>query len=327
MPLRDPVFNPPFNVVRASHVELGVSDLARSRAFYVDCLGYIVSDEDKDALYLRGVEERNHHSVVLRGSKDIAALAIGFKVGGEEDLDKAAEWLAARKLPVSWPNVPFQGRTLRTVDPVGMPIDLYFKMDRVKSMLQKYAAYQGARIQRIDHINCFTPDVQASYDFYTELGFRLTETTETEGADPKLWAVWMQRRGSTHDLAFTNGRGPRLHHIGVWNANALDILHTCDVMATSGYLANMERGPGRHGIANAFFLYVRDPDNHRVELFTSDYLTVDTDHEPIRWTLDDPQRQTLWGHPAPKSWFEEGSPFCNVPVRDPVLEARPVVAR
>ena len=32
-----------------------------------------------------------------------------------------------------------------------------------------------ARIQRIDHINCFTPDVQASYDFYTELGFRLSK--------------------------------------------------------------------------------------------------------------------------------------------------------
>ena len=327
MPLRDPVFNPPFNIVRASHVELGVSDLARSRAFYVDCLGYIVSDEDNNALYLRGVEERNHHSVVLRKSDDIAALAIGFKVGAEEDLDKAADWLERRKLAVSWPNVPFQGRTLRFHDPVGMPVDLYFKMDRVPSMLQKYAAYQGARIQRIDHINCFTPDVQASYDFYTELGFRLTETTETEGADPKLWAVWMQRRGSTHDLAFTNGRGPRLHHIGVWNSNTLDILHTCDVMATSGYLANMERGPGRHGIANAFFLYVRDPDKHRVELFTSDYLTVDTDHEPIRWTLDDPQRQTLWGHPAPKSWFEEGSQFAGVPVREPVLAARPVVAR
>src|SRR6187402_1954814 len=107
MPLRDPVFNPPFNIVRASHVELGVSDLAASRAFYVDCLGYIVSDEDSGALYLRGVEERNHHSVVLRKSQDIAALAIGFKVAGEEDLDKAAEWLSARGLPVSWPKLPF----------------------------------------------------------------------------------------------------------------------------------------------------------------------------------------------------------------------------
>jgi catechol 2,3-dioxygenase-like lactoylglutathione lyase family enzyme len=82
MPLRDPVFNPPFNIVRASHVELGVSDLAKSRAFYVDCLGYIVSDEDTDVLYLRGVEERNHHSVVLRKSKDICDRLQGRQRGG-----------------------------------------------------------------------------------------------------------------------------------------------------------------------------------------------------------------------------------------------------
>jgi len=194
-------------------------------------------------------------------------------------------------------------------------------------MLQQYSAYQGARIQRIDHINCFTPDVQASYDFYADLGFRLTEYTETDDRDPKLWAVWMHRKGNVHDLAFTNGRGPRLHHIGVWTAGALDILHICDVMATSGYLANMERGPGRHGISNAFFLYVRDPDGHRVELFTSDYLTVDPDLAPIRWSLADPQRQTLWGQPAPKSWFEEGSLFDGVAVREPALAAQPIVAR
>src|SRR5579864_3505464 len=184
----------------------------------------------------------------------------------------------------------------------------------------------SARIQRIDHLNCFTPDVQASYDFYSELGFRLTEYSETDGADPKLWAVWLQRKGNVHDLAFTNGLGPRLHHVGVWTASVLDIIHICDVMATSGYLANMERGPGRHGISNAFFLYVRDPDGHRVELFTSDYLTADPDHEPLRWSLRDPQRQTLWGHPAPRSWFEEGSVFSDITPRAPVLAAQPIVA-
>jgi catechol 2,3-dioxygenase len=208
-----------------------------------------------------------------------------------------------------------------------MPLDFYARMDQAPSMLQRYAAHQGARIQRIDHLNCFTPDVQGSYDFYADLGFRLTEYTETEDVPAKLWAVWMHRKGNVHDLAFTNGRGPRLHHIGVWTAGALDILHICDVMATSGWLANMERGPGRHGISNAFFLYVRDPDGHRIELFTSDYLTVDPDLEPIRWTLRDPQRQTLWGHPAPKSWFEEGTQFAGVPLREPVLAAQPIVAR
>ena len=327
MPVRPHVFDPPFRVVRASHVELGVRDLARARAFYVDCLGYLVSAEDSGALYLRGVEERNHHSLVLRRMPEPVVAALGFKLASEDEMDRAAHWFRSRNLPVSFPELPFQGRTLRTADPTGMPLDLYHRMDQSERMLQRYAAHKGARIQRIDHINCFTPDVQQSYDFYTELGFRLTEYTETDGADPKLWAVWLHRKGNVHDLAFTNGHGPRLHHVGVWTAGALDILNICDVMATCGYLANMERGPGRHGISNAFFLYIRDPDGHRIELFTSDYLTVDPDHEPIRWSLDDPQRQTLWGHPAPKSWFEEGSEFVRVRVREPVLAARPVVAR
>ena len=70
----------------------------------------------------------------------------------------------------------------------------------------------------------------------------------------------------------------------------------------------IERGPGRHGITNAYFLYLRDPDGHRIELYTSDYLSVDPDFEPIRWQLHDPRRQALWGGNAPKSWFLEGSP-------------------
>ncbi len=326
MPIRPPVFDPPFNVVRASHVELGVRDLACARAFYVDCLGLLVSDETADALYLRGVEERNHHSIVLKQVREAKAHALGFKLAGEDDLDRATSWFARRNLPVSFPSVPHQGRTLRTADIFGTPIELYATMDQAPSMLQKYASHQGARIQRIDHLNCFTPDVQASYDFYSELGFRLTEYSETDGDDPKLWAVWLQRKGNVHDIAFTNGFGPRLHHVGLWTSGILDIIHVCDVMATSGYLANMERGPGRHGISNAFFLYVRDPDGHRVELFTSDYLAVDPDHAPIRWSLTDPQRQTLWGQPAPASWFEEGSVFSCIVPRQPVLTAQPIVA-
>jgi catechol 2,3-dioxygenase len=327
MPIRKPVLDPPFAIVRASHAELAVLDLGRARAFYVDCLGYLVSAESPNVLHLRGIEERNHHSLVLRRASEPAALALGFKVASEDDLDRAAFWFARKGLPTTFAEPAHMGRTLRTADPFGMPLEFYARMEQSERMLQNYAAHRGARIQRIDHLNCFTPDVQGAYDFYNILGFRLTEYTETEDRDPKLWAVWMHRKGNVHDLAFTNGRGPRLHHVGVWVASALDILNICDVMATSGWLASMERGPGRHGISNAFFLYIRDPDGHRIELFTSDYLTVDPDLEPLRWSLSDPQRQTLWGHPAPKSWFEEGSTFGGVPVHEPVMAAQPVVAR
>ncbi len=111
MPVRKPVFDPPFNVVRASHVELGVRDLAASRAFYVDCLGYLVTEETHEALYLRAVEERNHHSIVLRAGREPTAHAIGFKLASEDDLDRAASWFARKNLPTSFPEVPFQRRT------------------------------------------------------------------------------------------------------------------------------------------------------------------------------------------------------------------------
>src|SRR5258708_22598661 len=99
----------------------------------------------------------------------------------------------------------------------------------------------------------------------------------------------------------------------------MEILHLCEVMASSGYLKNSERGPGRHGISNAFFLYIRDPDGHRLELYTSDYFTMDHDHEPMRWSLKDPLRQTLWGAPAPRPWFEQGAAFPGHAVQEPLL--------
>jgi len=325
VPVRPPNFQPPFNIVRVAYIDWNVPDIARSKTFWVDALGLIVSEETRDAVYLRGLEERNHHSVVLRRASEPHVTAVGFKVFSEADLDLAAQYFTSIGLTHRFVEKPAQGRTLSVVDPVGTPFEFFFKMPQVPSMLRQYGAYRGAFIQRIDHVNCFSPDVQASYDFFNALGFRTTEYAAVDGSD-QIWSVWLHRKGNVHDIAFTNGRGPRFHHVGMWVSTITDIIHMCDVLSTTGWLASMERGPGRHGLSNAFFLYLRDPDGHRVELFTSDYLTVDPDHEPTRWELRDPQRQTLWGMPAPKSWFEEGSVFVGQPTRESVLEAQPLVA-
>ena len=317
--------HPPFNVVRVSHVEYGVGDLGRSRAFWVDALGFIVTTETRDVLYLRGLEERSHHSVVLRRDEAPIVRRLGFRVFEEEDLDRAAHFFRANGLRSEFADVPQQSRTLRATDPLGMPLEFCAGMDGAERMLQRYGAYRGARPQRIDHLNCFSPEVQASHDFYRGIGFRTTEYTVAEDNE-SLWAVWLHRKGNVHDLAFTNGAGPRLHHIGIWVSQVTDIIAACDLLSTTGWLHSLERGPGRHGISNAFFLYLRDPDGHRIELFNSDYLTVDPDLEPIRWNLRDPRRQTLWGAPAPKCWFEEGSVFENLAVRAPELAAQPIVA-
>ncbi|MBB4123241.1 3,4-dihydroxyphenylacetate 2,3-dioxygenase [Martelella radicis] len=325
MPIPAANLYPPFNIVRLSHVEFAVTDLAASRAFYVDTLGLQVTDEDASTIYLRAMEERGHHCIILSKAEEARARYLSFKVYAEEDLDKAHDWFKAQGKPAEWVERPHQGRTLSTVDNFGAPIEFYFKMERLEPIHQKYALYHGVKPLRIDHFNCFSPDVDASVAFYNEIGFRVTEYTEDEETG-KLWAAWTHRKGGVHDIAFTNGRGPRLHHTAFWVPTPLNIIDLCDLMATTGYVSNIERGPGRHGISNAFFLYIIDPDGHRIEIYCSDYQTVDPDLEPIKWDLKDPQRQTLWGAPAPKSWFEHGSLFADVEPEEPLLKAQPIIA-
>jgi catechol 2,3-dioxygenase len=325
LPIPDPNLYPDFNVVRLSHIELVVRDLDASRRFYADTLGLHVSAQDENHLYLRGMEERNHHCLVLTKGDTPVARRLGFKVYSDSDLDKAKIWFEQRNLETTWVERPHHGRTLLTRDNMGVPLEFYATMERLPSIHQQYKLYRGVKPLRIDHFNCFSVDVDASVEFYNHMGFRLTEYTEDESSH-RLWAAWMHRKGSVHDMAFTNGKGPRLHHVAFWVPTPLNIIDLLDLMSTTGYLVNIERGPGRHGISNAFFLYVRDPDGHRIEIYCSDYLTVDPDHEPVRWDLKNPQRQTLWGAPAPKSWFEEGTPFDGIDVRDPVMAGQPIIA-
>ena len=325
MPVPAPNLYPPFNILRLSHVDYGVTDLAASRAFYADTLGLQITYEDDARITFRAMEERGHYCVSLVKSDTADVRALAFKLFDEPDLDQAEAFFKSRDLPTEWVERPYMDRVLRTQDPWGIPLEFYVKMDRLPTIHQQYKLYHGAKPLRIDHFNMFSADVDASVAFYNDIGFRVTEYTEDDNSG-KIWAAWMHRKGGVHDVAFTNGFGPRLHHTAFWVSNPLNIIDLLDLMSTTGYVANIERGPGRHGISNAFFLYVRDPDGHRIEIYCSDYQTVDPDLEPIRWALDDPQRQTLWGAPAPRSWFEEGSLFEGTTPVAPQLTAQPIIA-
>ena len=326
MPVPVPNLYPEFNIVRLSHACLNVSDLAASKRFYTDILGFDVTDETDSHIYLRAMEERGHHCLILQKSALAGTVELmGYKTFDKPDLDRAEAYFTARGRPTEWIERPYQGRTLLTSDNMGMPLEFYHKMDRLPTIHQNYAQYRGVKPLRIDHVNCFSPDVDSSVAFYNDMGFRVTEYTEDDDSK-RLWAAWMHRKGGVHDIAFTNGTGPRLHHIAFWVPTPLNIIDLLDLMSTTGYVKHIERGPGRHGISNAFFLYILDPDGHRIEIYCSDYLTVDPDHEPIKWALDDPQRQTLWGAAAPKSWFEHGAEFVGVEISASDMKASPIIA-
>ena len=136
--------------------------------------------------------------------------------------------------------------------------------------------------------------------FWLALGFRCSEYISTDdAADERITGAWLLRKPTVHDVALTAGTGPRLHHFAYWIAEPAGVLRACDQLA-GGYHADViERGPGRHGVSNAFFVYLRDPDGHRIELYSCDYYTGDPDHEPLRWSVNDPRCRSFYGTRAP----------------------------
>jgi len=299
------------SITRAGHIEFRVTDLGRAREFYVDVLGFIEVDQDAEHLYLGGLEEREHHGLVLRHADSPGVTHLAFRVSDPEGLDRLAELYENNGCPLRW--IPEgtergQGRSLRVQDPTGLPLEFYHAMESRPRLLQRFELYRGATIMRLDHFNCQVPQVQPAYDWFTQrLGFSCSELTVTEDQPPCLWAAWLHRKQNVHDIALMNGIGPRLHHAGFWVSDQLSVLRACDVLAASGFAESIERGPGRHGLSNAFFVYLRDPDGNRIELYTSDYLIPDPDWEPVRWSINDPRRATFWGHKPPASWFDEAS--------------------
>ncbi|WP_243065140.1 3,4-dihydroxyphenylacetate 2,3-dioxygenase [Humibacter sp. RRB41] len=314
--------NPPFELTRASHVRLAVTDLEASRDFYRDVVGLVVSEETDDAVYLRGLEESAHHSLVLERGEVAQALRVGLRVRTDDDIVAAERYFADTGIEHERVERPHQGPTLLFSDPVGTHMELTSSMDLLPRKMQNFDEFVAGAPQRIDHFQCITYDVQAGTDFWTGLGMRMSEYTAKDGTD-ELWGTWMEVKGNTHDLVFTNGHGPRLHHFAYTVPDGISLLHAADVAGALGFGEEIDRGPGRHGISNALFLYLRDPDQHRVELFTTHYQFIDLEDEPIRWDISNAKRAQLWGMPASNRWFFEASEFPGEVLHEPLLHANP----
>ncbi len=315
-------FSPPFAITRASHVSLSVTDLEASRDFYRDVIGLVVTEETDDAVYLRGLEEAAHHSLVLERGTDAKALRVGLRVRTDADIIAAERHFASAGIEHERVEKPFQGPTLQFRDPVGTHMELTSSMQTVPRKMQAFDEFVAGAPQRLDHYQVVTYDVQAATDFWMGLGMRMSEYTATDGTD-ELWGTWMEVKGNTHDLVFTNGRGPRLHHFAYTVPDGLSLLHAADVAGAKGFGDEIDRGPGRHGISNALFLYLRDPDQHRIELFTTHYQFIDLEDEPLRWDVSNPKRAQLWGMPASNRWFFEASEFPGETLTEPLLQATP----
>ncbi len=294
----------PPDIVRCAYMEIVVTDLEASRNFYVNVLDLVVTEEDENTVYLRSFEEFIHHNLVLRKGPIAAVAAFSYRVRTPEDLDRAVAFYTELGCRVERRAEGFTkgvGDSVRVEDPLGFPYEFFYDVEHVERLAWRYDLYTPGALVRLDHFNQVTPDVPRAVKYMEDLGFRVTEDIQDEAGT--TYAAWMRRKPTVHDTAMTGGDGPRMHHVAFATHEKHNIIAICDKLGALRMSDVIERGPGRHGVSNAFYLYVRDPDGHRVEIYTQDYYTGDPDNPVVTWDVHDNQRRDWWGNPVVPSWY------------------------
>ena len=310
-------FSPPFNITRASHMVFTSRDLARSRDFYVEVVGLLVTEEDANTVYLRGVEEACHHSLTLKKATDKPYCErVGLRVFMDEDLEKAKAYFDRVGLPAKWVEVPHQGRTLHVNDVAGTPLELCASMEVQPRMHTFIKDHKGAAARRMDHYQILVPNVRETAAFYMGLGFRISDYMALKGTD-EIVATFLHRKDNPWDLVFLTRDGPRFHHFGYVIESMSDMIRACDVAGNTGFANAIEHGPARHGASHSYYTYLRDPDGHRCELLLPAVQLIDIEDGPVRYDIAPGFSENAWGYPAPRTWVEEASIFPGVQLTAP----------
>lgn len=135
------------DVLRCASMELVVTDLERSRNFYVDVLGLVVTEEDENTIYLRSIEEFIHHNLILRKGETAAVAAFSYRVRTPEDLDKAEKFYSARGCQVRRNKDGFVkglGDSVRVQDPLGFPYEFFYDVEHVERLAWRYDLHTPA---------------------------------------------------------------------------------------------------------------------------------------------------------------------------------------
>ena len=238
---------PPPDIVRCAYAELVVTDLARARWFWVDVLGFVVTESGPGVLYLRGYDELTHHNLILTEGAEPAAGRLAFRVRTPADLDLTVEFydrLGCRTARVTAGTTPGIGAAVRAQDPLGFTVEFFHHATLADRLQQRYDLRRGAEVARLDHFNIVVPDVRSAYEYYRSLGFGLSETIEDAQT---LYAAWMYRKQTVHDVALTGGAGPRLHHLGFFAHESHHVLRICDILGSLHQEDHIERAPDAMG--------------------------------------------------------------------------------
>jgi catechol 2,3-dioxygenase len=244
--------------------------------------------------YFKCLDERDHHSLVLREADRPGMDFYGFKV-----LDEATLYQLERDLQaygVDTERVPAgelleTGERVRFKAPTGHLFELYAQKTDVGSELGTLNpeaivdARHGISPIRLDHWQIHGSDVDGSRDLFCKvLGFQVVEHILMEDGKTDM-AVWLSCSTKAHDIAFVRDeRNDTLHHASFLLGSWEQVLKAADVMTI--HRVKIDIGPLRHGITKGTTIYAFDPSGNRFETFCGGYEWY-PDMKRTTWTWDE----------------------------------------
>jgi catechol 2,3-dioxygenase len=277
-----------------AHVELLTPDLDASVAFAHDMLGLHVVEEQDDSVYLRCWDDPYRYSLVLTRAGQPGLGHAAWRTDGEKQLGEAVAAVEASGTTGSWLDSSFgHGRAYRFEGPGGQTHELFWDVERAVAPAGEESPFPG-RVQRasshgigvriLDHVTVTTPDVASTMRWCKDvLGFRMMAAVEPGPGAPWVFGV-VTTNEKSHDLGYImdfDGKRGRLHHVAFWVETNHDLTQGATFLVEHG--ADIDFGPGQHGIGEQNYLYFRDPAGLRYELNSGGYRNYVPDWEPVIW--------------------------------------------
>lgn len=304
-------YDPGPQIAHAGGINMGTPDLERSLWLFRDLFGMEVTSSGDGVAYLRGYQEWHHHSLVLTQQDEAVINAYSFRVARPQDVELyhqqlVEEGIDVRVLPAG--TEEGRGEAIRFLLPHGgHPIELFYDIDKtepatdLRSRLPGNSSRRrGLGVRRLDHLNIMTsPETinQAEAWLRNSLGFKRREFLTLPHGPDLILASWMSVNSKLHDIAIgasPNGETAQFHHVAFAIENFHDMLTAVDQLKDLDI--QVDAGPGKHGIGQAMYLYLRDPGSgHRIELYSGGREFFEPDWEAIEWKADNPIGMTWYG--------------------------------
>jgi catechol-2,3-dioxygenase len=271
--------------------EIGVTDLARSIAFYRDvwALGVVHQDASSCSLRTTGPE---HHAITIHQRPEIGLVRVALAAADRTTVEALYRQAQAKGAAMLGEPAPYAGPgggygfACRDVD--GREV-------RILSDVARHADAAEAKDRpcKLSHVVLNSTDVPRTTDFWREaFGFRLSDSTSHMN--------FLRCSTDHHSIAVAGEGSVTLNHTA-WEMPSFDaLMYGAGRLKEQGYA--VEWGVGRHGPGANIFAYFVEPDGYAIE-YTAEVEQIDErSHKPGTaedWAKTKIKRPDRWGFAAP----------------------------